>query len=230
MADIALKQNNEAAELPCNEERLRNIPKFLRIKVQYEDEAIIVVDKPCNLRSVPGHANPPPASHASNEKERRMTAQEAWISAIRGFRDQEVITDISGKWLHNLAMTTNLASVPRKWSPFRRYCQRNQQRLSMDTSLNHHHEMKPKWRMNDTELDSIARRMHGRIQKRQIALMNLPTATDNEESAFGQLILLGYAADEDETFEESRAFRKQLYVVHRLDCEVSVDSFVLLLE
>jgi hypothetical protein len=74
-------------------------------------------------------------------------------------------------------------------------------------------------RIDVTELDTIARKMHERIKRRQLALMNLPKATEHEESAYGQLLLLGYA---DTVEEESNASRRRLFVVHRLDCEVSV--------
>mmetsp|Transcript_31819 Transcript_31819/g.66883 ORF Transcript_31819/g.66883 Transcript_31819/m.66883 type:complete len:463 (+) Transcript_31819:25-1413(+) len=77
---------------------LPNVPSQLTIRILYSDSDLVVVDKPCNLRSVPGHANPPP-----QEKERprsdvgvdaarggdigpqshRRTAQEAWVKAIQ---------------------------------------------------------------------------------------------------------------------------------------------------
>lgn len=201
---------------------MERVPEHMRIKVLYEDEAVIVIDKPCNLRSVPGHANPPPP--ATNEtSQHRLTAQESWMEAIHSFRNEEV-RDAAGKWLRNLASsTTNLASVPRKWSPFRRYISRNQQRLKTDTTMNKSHDTqhKSKRRVDDTELDTIARKMHERIRQQQIPLMNLPEATYHEDSAFGQLISLRYANEETTTSEETSEDQKQLYVVHRLDCEVS---------
>ena len=226
MADSAANPNDEATQASLNKERILSIPEHLRIKVLYEDEAVIVILKPSNLRSVPGHASPPPTSQDSNEEERRMTAQEAWVSAIRGFRDEEV-SDTAGKWLKNLAVATNLSSVPRKWGPFRRYCQRNQQRLAIETTNQGHDKDRSnlKRRVNDTELDAIARKMHECIKKRQLPSLNLPEATDHEESAFGQLILLGYV-DEEATVEESGDCCRRLYVVHRLDCEVSVGPYV----
>ena len=48
-------------------------------------------------------------------------------------------------------------------------------------------------KIDDTEMDEIASEMYERVRKRQVPLMNLPEATLHEQSAFGQLILLGYA-------------------------------------
>ena len=39
---------------------LPNVPARLTISILYSDDDIVVIDKPCDLRSVPGHANPPP--------------------------------------------------------------------------------------------------------------------------------------------------------------------------
>ncbi len=38
------------------------ITAILSVRVIHSDDAIVVIDKPCDLRSVPGHANPPPSS------------------------------------------------------------------------------------------------------------------------------------------------------------------------
>jgi len=211
--------------------RMDHVPEHLRIKVLYEDQAMIVIDKPSNLRSVPGHANPPPAADArrdatDGEDEHRLTAQESWVEAIRSFHDED-FHDIAGMWLRNLAVTPSLVSVPRKCSLFRRYCEQNQQRLSKEALTQiqcdgDDQQPKLKQRVEGIELDVIARKMHERIRKRQVPLMNLPEATDHEDSAFGQLILLGYSSKETDLEDDSVGLQ-ELYVVHRLDCEVSVE-------
>lgn len=208
------------------EERISHIPQHLRIKVLYEDEAIVVIEKPCLLRSVPGHANPPATSHANSPS--RLSAQEAWMKAIESFGDYNEIDDdvLAGKWLDSLAQTTtNLVSVPRKWAAFRQYCHRNQRRLnnnhSPNQSCNETQTKVKQQKVDPSELDSIARNMYERIKKRQTPLLDLPEATSNEDSAFGQLSLLGYTSDKEVSLEESDTSCSKLYVVHRLDCEVS---------
>ncbi len=206
---------------------MENVPDHLRIKVIYKDEAIVLIDKPCNLRSVPGHANPPPtAAHltrANSEKENRFTCQETWTQAILSFNNDEA-DDTASKWLSALSRTPNPSSIPRKWSPFRRYVHRNQRRLNqMDES----DKVKPlpKQTIDDTKIDEIVNEMYERIRKRQVPLMNLPEATSHEESAFGQLILLGYGNDNESGKPNCRRNHMGLYVVHRLDCEVSRVGF-----
>jgi hypothetical protein len=76
-------------------------PDHLTIKVLYSDNDIIVIDKPCDLRSVPGHATPrAKTSDGSGDQDdsgadedlseskprvQRLTAQEAWVRAILSF-------------------------------------------------------------------------------------------------------------------------------------------------
>jgi hypothetical protein len=151
-----------------------------------------------------------------------LNAQEAWAQAIFSFRGDNSIETIS-KWLSNLSVTANLSSIPRKWVKFHSYILRNKGRLNLD-NLNHSIEVhaRIKSRVDDTHLANDIREMYGRIKKRQMSIMNLPEATAHEESAYGQLILLGFA-DGDVSSEESSSpqDRTNLYVVHRLDCEVS---------
>ncbi|KAL7524434.1 hypothetical protein ACHAXR_000569, partial [Thalassiosira sp. AJA248-18] len=57
------------------------------VRVLYSDDDIVVIEKPCDLRSVPGHANPPSDAAAdvvartgdSGRQSQRRTAQEAWV-------------------------------------------------------------------------------------------------------------------------------------------------------
>lgn len=211
-------------------ERLENIPERLRIRILHEDEDIIVIDKPAMLRSVPGHANPPPtSSDDADQASPRLTAQEAWIQAIQSFR-QDVTNDVAGKRLKCLAETTiNPSGIPRKLSVFRRYCERNQQRLKVAHLIQNtdYDEQQSDFKrvMASAEIDDIVSDMYERIKKRQVPLLNLPEATSYEDSAFGQLILLGYANDEIYSEQLGVCCQRQLYVVHRLDCEVSLLSF-----
>lgn len=204
---------------------MENVPEHLQIKVLFEDEAVIVIDKPPNLRSVPGHASPPPPA-AAKDKENGQTSQECWAEAIYSFCDESAV-DTPNKWLLNLAITSNITSIPRKRNPFLRYIKRNQRRLNTDKpnqSIDMDNEGSSlKQSLGDTEeIDEIARTMFERIRKRQMKLMNLPEATAHQESAYGQLVLLGYADDDTLREESNGKRRRELYVVHRLDCEVSL--------
>ena len=75
---------------------LPNVPPHLTIRILYSDENVVAIDKPCDLRSVPGHANPPPLEKKRPRQtgtgacvgeggggSRRMTSQEAWVKAIQ---------------------------------------------------------------------------------------------------------------------------------------------------
>lgn len=135
-----------------------------------------------------------------------MTAQQAWIAALGCFQRQDGETheeDTGGeahRWISNLALCpSSFASIPRKLKPFIRYCERNQGRLVPQGQ-----------RVED--LQSLATQMHALVEARQRSLMNLPKATEHEHSAFGQLILMGYAHSERPA---------NLFAVHRLDCETS---------
>jgi hypothetical protein len=96
-------------------ERLSRIPQHLRIRILYSDDDVVVIDKPGNLRSVPGHANKPPPTHkrkrptvTSNSQDNylpddtltlppaRRTGHEAWVLAIRSFEK----TFVSGEDNH----------------------------------------------------------------------------------------------------------------------------------
>ncbi|KAL7476399.1 hypothetical protein ACHAW6_002265 [Cyclotella cf. meneghiniana] len=141
---------------------LANVPIHLSIKVLYSDNDIIVIEKPCDLRSVPGHATPKSngsgdddlddadsngESSKANSHAQRLTAQEAWVNAIRSFamKDgpiagkttpqkavptaEDTQTQAVDELIRNLAATPDTSSVPRKCPTFERYCQRNRKRL-----------------------------------------------------------------------------------------------------
>lgn len=193
---------------------MQNVPPDLRIKVIFADESIVVINKPCNLRSVPGHSRKleertkSPDKFATGQSHRR-TAQEAWEAAIRTFaseEEEEESTNIEHSPLKRLANSPSLSCVPRKWKSFSVFAQRNRRRLFSSDE--------------QQDIESITKRMYQRIEERQAPLLCLPEKTKNEESALGQLVLLGYGGD-----SESKSNPQQLYVVHRLDCEVSRDRY-----
>jgi hypothetical protein len=199
-------------------ERLSQIPAHLKIRVVHDDAVFVVIDKPCNLRSVPGHANPPP--HPTNRKRprfpneevpERRTGQEAWAAAIRTFRDKTVEEENCGACLQRLAATDSLIdSIPRKFKLFKKYVERNQKRLLVPDEAG-----------KAVDIPATAKAMFERIQDRQRPLMNLPEPTRHEDSAIGQLILLGYEKNDiSDAGTNSDESSTRLFVVHRLDCEV----------
>jgi hypothetical protein len=249
------------------------VPSHLTIKVLYSDDDIIVIDKPCNLRSVPGHAADQDESDVNNnahddveaarEKPQRLTAQEAWVNAIRSFalEHQNVSstqTDQDGdnqsqavdELIKNLSATPDANSIPRKCPTFERYCQRNRRRLlpsypeldrftTEEKVATQEPPTKRQKKSNNipTQLRNIAQITFSLIQQRQRPLMNLPTPTDDEDSAIGQLRLLGFGdyahnnhgppesmddvkrrISNESREDEKKKFK--LYVVHRLDCQV----------
>ena len=180
--------------------RLSKIPVQLRIRVLYVDERIVVIEKPHNLRSVAGNAAAG-SNKRPREEEQKKTAQEAWIAALESFQEDSG-DDETHKWVKKLANSPSLVSIPRKLKPFLRYCKKNQYRLVP--------EGEP--RLSNSDLENLGTNMQGVIEGRQRSLLNLPEATKHEESAFGQLILMGYATEERPL---------NLFAVHRLDCETS---------
>jgi hypothetical protein len=197
-------------------ERLSQIPAHLKIRVLHDDAFFVVIEKPRNLRSVPGHANPPP--HPTNRKRprspnadvpERRTGQEAWAAAIRTFRD-ETVEDNSGACLQRLTAADNLIdSIPRKFKLFQKYIERNKKRLLVPDEAG-----------EAVDVSATAKALFERIQDRQRPLMNLPEPTRHEDSALGQLTLLGYGTDISDAGKNSDLSSKLLFVVHRLDCEV----------
>jgi hypothetical protein len=213
------------------------------------DPDILVISKPCNLRSVPGHAKPPPTSakrkRPANDNEDdddvhdkpRKTAQEAWVDAIRTFRssssagnendDDDDETEETRLLLTNLANTNHVSGVPRKPKLFTRYCERNLHRLlpslKQQPSLSMSHETKKA--SNPIMIETIAQAALGRIKERHVQLLNLPEPTPDEDSAYGQLKLLGYETHDEEIMEikgDKISTKGKIYIVHRLDCEVRI--------
>ena len=135
------------------------IPSQLAIRILYSDDDIVVIDKPCDLRSVPGHANPPPlektgprSSDAAGAdggdgggditpQSHRRTAQEAWVKSIQLLSADNTNTSnsnsdrgeedaaASAELVRNLGTTADPSCVPRKLETFVKYCHRNSKRL-----------------------------------------------------------------------------------------------------
>ena len=217
-----------------------NIPQHLKIRIIHVDDDIIVLDKPANLRSVPGHADSPiDTTIKLHRPSDRLTAVEAWIEAIKSISPEDndsYKNEHVKELLHNIRRTNNLSSIPRKLEPFARYVFRNRKRLlpsHVDDELVSDKNNEPpqkKQRKNDTKQPSMppsvrsaADEAFSIIQRLHIPLMNLPTPTKDWESAQGQLRLLGYGDFANENTHKSSTTTKncKLHVVHRLDCQTS---------
>jgi len=196
------------------------IPPRLTIRILYSDDEIVVVDKPCDLRSVPGHANPPPpekegprSNSDSEQTSHRMTAQEAWVKAIQLMSAEDGGTDINAigqissqgisledaavrEIIRNLGTTSDPSCVPRKLETFVKYCHRNSRRLIPSFgNLRERVEFEPRQKKQKTgtsKMREIASLAHANIQRNQRHLMNLPKPTEDWESAIGQLRMLGF--------------------------------------
>ena len=229
-------RNCDTSQHPQND-RLADIEPNLKIKVLFADNDLVIVEKPCNLRSVPGHAYSP-TEKATRKRPRpeqdrsstnsslvggkgehtsdRKTAQQAWEAAILSFVDEQYRKrDVTSEadnldhdveiynFLKRLATSGSMvASVPRKQKLFIRYIQRNQKRVFEGASDQPAEKM-----------EQISSKMYLELQNRQKIFLNLPEPTRHEDSAYGQLVLMGYdGKNQDEN---------KLFVVHRLDCETS---------
>ena len=90
------------------DDRFWNIPKSLRIEILYEDADIVVIHKPPNLRSVPGHASSSsstssekhlhgakrkasshPQKDVDSNKRSQSSVQDAWVQAIGSCASKE---------------------------------------------------------------------------------------------------------------------------------------------
>ncbi len=223
-----------------------NIPQHLQIRVIHADDDIVVIDKPANLRSVPGHADSPTDTTIKLKRPSdRLTAVEAWIQAIKSIPDDDDSSknEAVKELLQNIRTTNNLSSIPRKLEPFARYVFRNRKRLlpshvddDPDSSKNGPPQKKQRTDCNlaqNTEqtsilpsLRSVADEAFSIIQQLHIPLMNLPTPTEDWESAQGQLRLCGYGDFANENSYNTPAGnsgseKSKLHVVHRLDCQTS---------
>ena len=203
------------------EHLLSHIPDHLRIQILYADEDIIVIDKPSNLRSVPGNADStsctrpnegqphhPSDSALSNTLHKlKMSAADAWIKALGhwgemtgpGVHDKEDRTISSCDEVdHYIARLTKLHSIPRRFKVFRRFLEKNKLKIFHD---------------DEVHVESLSKVMFERIQNRQQDYLQKPAPTTNEESAYGQLILMNYGT--------GRSSQQDLFIVHRLDMDTS---------
>ena len=209
---------NEATVALTLQQRFQSIPQHLKITILYHDKQIVAINKPNNLRSVPGNAQQQ-GGQKRQRHEQRLTAHEAWIAALDSL-EIETSDGVDSVQLltRNLTLSkSNFSSIPRKWKAFNRYVQRNQNRLLLvgedcqkkfETGKRCHLKQ-----LDVLELEFLAKQAHALIESRQRQLMNVPESTSLEDSAFGQLLLLGYGTSSD-------TGATRLHVVHRLDCEV----------
>jgi tRNA pseudouridine32 synthase/23S rRNA pseudouridine746 synthase len=180
------------------------VPESLLIMLIHQDEAIIVVHKPCNLRSVPGNAKASEERINENGKRSRQTtnisAQEAWVKAIESFAidpncDKRADDELTC-WIQKLALTTqNISGIPRQFTKFERYLQRSLNRLSKGVPPS----------------ADLIRSLYDAIQSRQKTF--LPKQTAPELSAYGQVQQL--------LKSKTHKASTNLFVVHRLDCATS---------
>ena len=207
---------------------LAHIPPTLRIEVVHQDESILVVYKPCNLRSVPGNAEPPSLPQTGKRKARdddddTPTAQQAWVLAIQQLAEESGASPttletsqhhdnkdndktqplIQPSWFQGLGgQPSQRASIPRKYAAFARYVQRSRRRI-----FGHDNEM--------DDLPQITQRLFQSIEQRQAEILqpHRPAPTKPEESVFGQVQLAGLGTDSKSN--------QDLFVVHRLDQQTS---------
>eukprot|EP00934_Nitzschia_sp_Nitz4_P003963 Nitzschia sp. Nitz4//scaffold13_size275219//234692//235830//NITZ4_000918-RA/size275219-snap-gene-0.23-mRNA-1//1//CDS//3329536146//3953//frame0 len=144
---------------------IKEIPQHLKIRILHQTDDCVIIEKPCNLRSVPGHDK----SNQSTSPFPQRTAQEAWVLALQSFS-----TNPSSAYtcLQRLAEwdLNRLSSVPRRLALFSRFVERNAKSLDLDHP-------------SEKDIQGIFQC----IQKRQKPLMNLPPSTPLLESAYGQL-------------------------------------------
>ena len=206
-----------------NNNKLEAVPEAMRIRVLFHDDDLIVIDKPPNLRSVPGNAasstsleSLPVAgskrkhpscdnNNNNNSNNNHLKPQEAWMQAFQSFASRDTAVEqqhgdaigaLLQRWSATLKPGTN---VPRKYSTFLRYVQRNHRRIFAtreDLDV-----------LQDQDEQAVAKELYGRIQEKQRAL--LPESTPLTESAMGQLQLLFSVGPQE------------LFTVHRLDCATS---------
>ena len=178
--------------------RWNAIPSKKRIRIVEDTADFVVVDKPPNLRSVPGHATSQPEDEkVVTTTKNRKTAHEAWIMALQSFAREK--GDIPSQLLQRLSTMPNLSNLPRKEPLFRKYLERSQKRLGLP--------------IDPQEREELITQMYNLLVARQRPLMNLPQPTAMEESAMGQLQL--WFNEEQDSHRDT-----QIRAVHRLDCQV----------
>lgn len=190
------------------EGKLSHIPPALRIRILFEDDSIVVVDKPPNLRSVHGHAQPSTEPTRKRKREGTGYAQDTWIQVIQSFAARSSRTkDQVDECLQRMAAqpTNVLKSVPRRQQVFRKYFEHNRMKILDENDS------------AEFDVDQLAQDLYERLKRRQAEMLDMPEPTSREESALGQLSLLGIEGQDYDV----RSGEKQLHVVHRLDCATS---------
>jgi len=122
--------------------------------------------------------------------------REAWALSIQKLSEErnESAADEPQKLIQNLNKLNNRSSVPRKLQTFIKFCIRSQRTLREN--------------IEETELSRVAKEAFQRIREAQVPLLGLPRPSPDEDSALGQLRLLGY---------ESDPLANPIRIVHRLD-------------
>lgn len=229
--------NGEINLLLCNK-----ISPELQIELLFVDDDIIVIHKPCNLRSVPGHANPPPDStkkpdmKAESESKtldqqrkypHKRTIQDVWVCAIKSFSNSMQPSEIRASneiliFLRCLSEIPDriISNIPRKPKPFLRFAQRNfkshfyQKRSLFDCSNCDNG--------NDSHFSSLVQKAYKVLKTTHASLLEGPQPTSDEESALGQLnILFRHLHNKHNNENKHDQDEEEIWVVHRLDCEVS---------
>ena len=193
---------------------LDTVPQFLRIEVLHVDEDIIVLNKPPNLRSVPGNADKTDDhirkrartdEHTTikpNNKQDRKTVQDGWVVAIETCGkecDDMEISQIEKEILKKLACLKNRRSIPRKYAAFVRFCTKNQRNLFTTT-------------ISNEEYNKIISECFKMLKMKYEKMSVRREPTPDKDSAMGQLRILGYEPD---------PYINPIRIVHRLDCETS---------
>lgn len=224
----------------AGDDGLAHIAPPLRIDLVYQDEAIIVVHKPCNLRSVPGNAEPPPSSTTGKRKERDgyddscdttnnnkpLSAQEAWVAAIQRLAEQAKNKPTATTQKENDEDDDNDQQMLQP-SWFCGLGGQKSQRTSIPRKYAPFSRYVQRSRRRIFGLDEqqsiennlarITKQIFQRIEhvQREILSHHRPASTTDEESVFGQCKLAGLASQAD-----SRS-NQDLFIVHRLDQQTS---------
>ncbi|EED95703.1 predicted protein [Thalassiosira pseudonana CCMP1335] len=101
---------------------LTNVPPHLTIRVLYSDDDIVVIDKPANLRSVPGHAsNSPDADDGSKSKYQlhvvhRLDCQTSGIMVVA--RNSTAASKLCHAWRERDIVQKTYLAYCQRWPPY----------------------------------------------------------------------------------------------------------------
>lgn len=177
--------------------KFSHIPLPLRIHIIYQDQDIVVVNKPPHLRTVPGNATE--AITTPQQQSSKLTASQAWKQVLRQYPTR-IITepqdDIDTFLCHIAQVDSYAKCLPHKWKAFQSFVKRNWHKYGANIFA----EKDP--------IETILPQIFQRLTEAQRRL--LPQATQHEESVLGQLLLLF-----------PKTVTTNWHIVHRLDCETS---------